>query len=168
MSWNGAKANRKSSISLQMRSFTFASASSSPWKLLPEFIESVPTQIIATRDLGSREKHFKTIYHDEKQQKLGSLFLSLLSRKTNHSLPGSIVAANNKDGRHKTIILCKSNIILSLCCCVAPSVGLSHFSNPLFSSFLFHFRPSLRSLCYCHLESLVRSQKHFIIYLWIS
>lgn len=47
-----------------------------------------------------KEKHFKTIKRE------------IQLRGESDRLPGSIVAANNMDGRHKMIILFKSDIIL--------------------------------------------------------
>lgn len=64
-------------------------------------------------------EHFKTI-------KIG---LHRRAKKWHNSnLPGSIVAANNKDGRHNTIILCKSNIILLITPCNGV-FAIIHFSR---------------------------------------
>jgi hypothetical protein len=68
-----------------------------------------------------KEKHFKAIrrrkvgYEARNSREIFSLIQLKpnTQNQTNH-LPGSIVAANNKDGRHRTIILCKSNIILMM------------------------------------------------------
>lgn len=73
-------------------------------------------------------------------------------------LPGSIVAANNKDGRHKTIILCKSNIVLLISFC-------NDSLNPLV---LFGSLPSLQSVIVSSFFSGREDHKHLFIYLWIS
>lgn len=65
-------------------------------------IELVPNRLIGAKkcwQTSNCEKHFKTIRREN------------WLRGWKNCLPGSIVAAKSSDGRHKTIILCKSNII---------------------------------------------------------